>query len=200
MLAIFAVIIGFVAAQCPNTDQYCARCVGPVCPVCYSSIFDGKACVVPSKTVDRCMVYNPIAGNCFACVTGYYLDASNKCVAITDNSCYVYSLTDKCIACKNSILAINGTCSDTTKKCSDANCSVCSNDNQCGVCKSGFIFDIYKKCIPGKGISNCMDFGPTECNFCDYGYYYKDGVCVAASYKSSMILSGLVSFVIAALF
>jgi len=190
MFLALAFLFGLAVAQCPLSDKYCGRCLGSVCYTCYASAFNGTACVPPVATIDNCQTYNT-SGSCLSCITGYYIDANKKCVKITDDSCYAYDIVNKCTACKNSIRSVNGTCTDTTKKCNDANCNICDSSNLCLVCKSGFIFDQSKKCTAGTGISNCSNFGPVTCNSCDYGYYYNNGTCVAASYNSDLILNTL---------
>jgi hypothetical protein len=183
------IVIGLLASSvlcCPDKDPYCAFCNGPVCIYCVAS-FPGPQgrCIESSLKVDNCIAY-AANGVCRSCVFGFSLQ-NNRCVKISIPNCYEAN-NGVCSFCQNRVLQTNGNC-NSSRKCSDPNCTLCKIDNGnevCGLCQPGWAIQVTAgnryRCVQEYGNSvNCLrvfneDKG--RCAVCDLNYYWRNAACV----------------------
>ena len=200
MKSIFlAFVIGFALGQCPVNDQYCGKCAGSVCQFCWDSYAAVNGiCVKPTSTIDNCQSYN---GNnqCIACAEDYFLDANGKCIKIGDSNCASFTTGTGCMACKNGVRVVSGTC-NSDNKCATANCNICLENNTCAKCNSGYILGANNVCAQGTpAVQNCVISTQTGCSLCQRGYYDSNSLCVATGATkavSRVIVGSLVGLIV----
>ena len=200
-LLIATALIGLASSQCPSNDQYCAKCVGSVCGLCYAAFWNAQgSCSAVSTTVANCLSY-AADGLCLVCAPNYYLDGSLKCQKIPIANCEVYA-NSTCVSCANGTLVANNSCAGNAT-CSVQNCNSCDSDNTCSYCKSGYGLDaVGNKCVSLKSAPvNCLVQGSAGCLACSFGFYDNNGTCTASGqYKSAALVMTSLVGLLAALF
>ncbi len=174
---LLAFVIGLAVSQCPSNDPYCGKCSGSVCQYCWDSYLTTTGtCARPTINIINCQSYAS-PSLCAACVDDYYIEANGSCSRIPDNNCASFIATTGCIACKNGVRVVNGTCNNANT-CGTPNCNVCLESNICAKCNSGYVLSANNTCIQGApAVANCMVATQLGCSLCQRGYYDMNGVC-----------------------
>lgn len=163
------------------------------CTICKSGYFltEIKACT-PGK-VSNCIQHSSI-DQCSICDTGFYVDSDKKCAKVLEvnmiPSCNYYATNSTCMLCTDkTILQRDGKrCTDiydsslnSIKDELDPNCISYAYENNCRVCKGGYIFqnDICQPCNENQRYCHYCDFRDnTKCYVCRSGSYQDaDGKC-----------------------
>ncbi|ELP85962.1 hypothetical protein EIN_135960 [Entamoeba invadens IP1] len=118
----------------------------------------------------NCEEYNE-SGVCLSCTSGYYLDATKKCVLGTVENCDYYNSEGKCLYCLDSFVT-----DVTTKKCvkeidvKPTNCELMIRTDYCISCVNGYYWDKQilecRRCEDG--CAQCDD--KDSCSVCENGY------------------------------
>jgi hypothetical protein len=157
------------------------------CSVCRIGFFltEIKACT--SGKVSNCIQHSSM-NECQICDTGFYVDTDKKCSKVLDvnmiPSCKYYATNSTCMLCTDkTILQRDGKqCTDISDSTLgsirdelDPNCISYIYENNCRVCKGGYIFQ-NEICQP------CNE-NQRYCHYCDFRDNTKCYVCRSGSHQ-----------------
>ena len=179
MLRLLVVLTFFLSAllaeRCPN-DTRCLSCTNATCNFCADGFLKKGECYAPKVEIPNCRIYNE--NGCTMCQRGLYLK-ENECKEIPIKDCLIYDdSSEKCIACKNGLKALNGLCEGEGIESCDGKCDLC-NIFGCMLCPVGYAFNSNAKCVKSN-VENCLHVkkDKTTCEFCLPGFYNSYGDCV----------------------
>lgn len=190
---IAALLLAAATAQvtaCVN-DTLCQSCQNNQCVICAYGFPNANGTCTAASSISGCYSYLS-SSSCYVCNPGYLQTGNTACTALNSTfgaiCAFAWTNATYCNQCRNGGLWSNATNTcDATQKCSDPNCSQCYLSNGamvCGQCKSGYaIFSsngIGNTCIAST--AGCRSTNSTNtCLYCNAGYYYNNGTCVANS-------------------
>ncbi|KAM3138958.1 hypothetical protein pb186bvf_008971 [Paramecium bursaria] len=120
-------------------------------------------CIENSNTCQSCQL-NFSGSQCQNCVTGYYLDQTNKCQICMDK-CISCTTLQSCQICQSGYWNNNGQCTQCNTPC-----LTCSSASVCQTCQSGLVINNVGQCVECVGnnivVNNICQSCQYNCNGC----------------------------------
>ena len=158
-----------VTKLCVQCSTGCVSCVDQnYCRCCAAKFWPDEYVCKPCPL--RCALCWTET-DCYACVTGWYLDKCSTCQVpvVSCERCHERCIRCggpvDCYVCRSGFFLRAGECFNC-----GPNCAICEDENLCTICNKGFYLSADRKCIKCEvGCFDCCDANTCLKAFC--GYY-----------------------------